>query len=147
MRKLLCFSLLLFSLCSTAVAGPKEEAFQVIERWGKAFTEADVDTIVGLYSPDAVFMGTGTKTIVTQPEGVRKYFEAALLGKRRFVAAIVDSSVVAISDTAVVVTALDKLVATAEGKTQDLFGRLTFILAKRESGWRIIHFHRSAMPV
>lgn len=145
MRKFLLFCLLICAVCS-AFAGPKEEAFQVVERWGKAFSEADVDTIVGLYAADAVFMGTGTKTIVTKPEEVKKYFQVALLGSRRFVATIVDFSVVALSDTVVVVTALDKLVATADGKTQDLYGRLTFVVSKRESGWKIVHFHRSAMP-
>lgn len=124
MRKSLAAIFLFAWLCSAAVAGPKEEAFQVVERWGKAFTEADVDTIVGLYASDAIFMGTGTKTIVTKPEEIRKYFQVALLGNRRFVATIVDHSIVALSDTAVVVTALDKLVATTDGKTQDIFGRL-----------------------
>ncbi|TRZ94343.1 MAG: DUF4440 domain-containing protein, partial [Rhodocyclaceae bacterium] len=93
---------LLAMFCSAAIAGPKEDAFQVVERWGKAFTEADVETVVGLYSSDAVFMGTGTKTIVTKTEDIRKYFQTALLGNRRFVASVVDSSVVALSDTVIV---------------------------------------------
>lgn len=25
-------------------------------------------------------------------------------------------------------------------------GRTTIVLAKRDSGWQIVHFHRSAMP-
>jgi len=91
-------------------------------------------------------MGTGTKTIVTNPEDIKKYFQAALLGSRRFVATIVDSNVTVISDTAVVVTALDKLAVTMDGKTEDVFGRLTFVVTKTDSGWKIINFHRSAMP-
>ena len=146
MRRLILISLLVCSFCASVFAGPKEDAFQVIERWGNAFTAADVDAIVGLYATDAVFMGTGTKAIVTQPEGIRKYFEAALLGNRKFVASIVDSSVVVLNDSTVVVTALDKLIATVDGKSQDIFGRVTFVLSKRESGWKIVHFHRSAMP-
>jgi uncharacterized protein (TIGR02246 family) len=146
MRKLHVIWLLVISICSTAYAGPKEDALQVVERWGKAFTEADVDTIVGLYSSNAVFMGTGSKTIVTNPEDIKKYFQAALLGNRRFVATIVDSNVTVISDTAVVVTALDKLAVTMDGKKEDVFGRLTFVVTKTDSGWKIISFHRSAMP-
>jgi len=71
----------------------------------KAFTAADVDTIVSLYAPDAVFMGTVSKTIVTTPEDIRKYFQVALLGKRRFVASFVERSVTAVAETAFVVTA------------------------------------------
>jgi uncharacterized protein (TIGR02246 family) len=147
MRRFMLISLLICSFFSPAIAGPKEDAFQVVESWARAFSAADVDSIVSLYAPDAVFMGTGTKTIVTQPEGVKKYFETVLLGNRKFVASLVDSSVVALSDSTVVVTGLDKLIATVDGKSQDIFGRVTFVLSKRESGWKIVHFHRSAMPL
>ena len=146
MRNLKILGLSLTFLAASAFAGPKEEAFQVVERWAKAFTEADVDTIVRLYASDAVFLGTGSKTIVTQPEDIKKYFQGALLGSRRFVATFVESSVTSVSEAAVVVTALDKLAMTADGKTQDLYGRVTFVVAKRESSWKIVSFHRSAMP-
>ena len=140
----LCFALVL--LTSPASAAPTDDAFRVVERWASAFTEADVDTIVGLYAPDAVFVGTGSKSIVTQPADIRKYFETTLLGSRRFVATFVESTVTPVSETVVVVTALDKLAVTADGKTQDLYGRVTFVVARRESGWKIVGFHRSAMP-
>ena len=142
--KTLCLSLIF--LGTAAVAGPKEDAVQVVERWAKAFTEADVDTIVSLHASDAVFIGTGSKTIVTQPEDIKKYFQGVLLGSRRFVATLVESNVTPVSDTVFVLTALDKLVVSADGKTQEVFGRVTFVLAKRESGWKIVSFHRSAMP-
>jgi ketosteroid isomerase-like protein len=146
MHKFLSVTLLVFAFSSSVFAGPTEEAFKVVELWAKAFTAADVDAIVGIYAADAVFMGTGSKKIVTQPEGVRKYFEAALLGNKKFVASLPDSSVIALNDTTVVVTALDKLRATVDGKSEDLLGRVTFVLSKRASGWKIVHFHRSAMP-
>jgi hypothetical protein len=37
---------LLTALSSAAIAGPKEEALQVLEKWTKAFTDSDVDAIV-----------------------------------------------------------------------------------------------------
>src|SRR6266446_3933002 len=79
MRELLVAVALITSLCSTAIAGPKEEALQVLEKWTKAFTDSDVDSIVKLYAPDALFLGTGSKTVVTKPEGIRTYFEQAFL--------------------------------------------------------------------
>jgi uncharacterized protein (TIGR02246 family) len=146
MRKFFCTAILLGSVCTAAIAGPKEDAMLVVERWTQAFTASDVDAIVGMYATDAVFMGTGTKTIVTQPQVIRKYFETALVGNRKFVASLVDSSVVALNDSTVVVTGLDKLSVTVDGKTQDLLGRVTFVLSKQDAGWKIVHFHRSAMP-
>ena len=74
------------------------------------------------------------------------YFEVALLGSRRFVATLVESDVTRVSETVFVVTALDKIVVSTDGNSRDVFGRVTFVLAKRESGWKIVSFHRSAMP-
>ena len=65
MREMLIAVALLASFCSTAIAGPKEDALQVVERWAKAFTDSDVDGIVKLYAPDALFLGTGSKTVLS----------------------------------------------------------------------------------
>jgi ketosteroid isomerase-like protein len=54
MRARLSTVALLISISSAANAGPKEEAFQVVEKWTKAFSESDVDGIVKLYATDAV---------------------------------------------------------------------------------------------
>jgi uncharacterized protein (TIGR02246 family) len=146
MRKFLVAVALFASLCSAAVAGPKEEALQVVEKWTKAFTESDVDGIVKLYASDALFLGTGSKTLVTKPEDIRKYFEAALLSNRPRGATVGDHSVMVLSDTAVVITGMDTVTGTRDGKTFSANGRVTFVVGKREPGWQIVHFHRSAMP-
>src|SRR5712671_2714263 len=82
MRLVLSAVTLLVSLSSTVLAGPKEDALQVLEKWAKAFTDSDVDAIVKLHSPDALFMGTQSKTVVVKTEGIRAYFENALLNNR-----------------------------------------------------------------
>ena len=53
---------------SSAQAGPKQDAYQVVEKWGKAFGDADVDGIASLYAPDALMIGTAGKTVLTRPE-------------------------------------------------------------------------------
>src|ERR1044071_8185615 len=70
-------SAVIVSISSTATADPKQDALQVLEKWSKAFGDSDVDGIVKLYAPDALFLGTGSKTVVTKPEGIRTYFEQA----------------------------------------------------------------------
>ena len=146
MRKLIVAIALLISLCSAAIAGPKEEALQVVEKWTKAFTDSDVDGIVKLYAPDALFLGTGSKTVVTKPEEIRQYFERALLSNRPRGAKVGDHSVMVLSDTVVVVTGLDTVTGVREGTPVSANGRVTFVVAKRGSDWQIVHFHRSAMP-
>ena len=137
---------LITSLCSTAIAGPKEDALRVVEKWTNAFTNSDVDGIVKLYAPDALFLGTGSKTVVTRPEEIRKYFEQALLSNRPRGAKVGDHSVMVVSDTVVVVTGLDTVTGVREGTPYSADGRVTFVVARRGSDWQVVHFHRSAIP-
>ena len=146
MRALLSAIALLGLLSSAANAGPKEDALAVLEKWGKAFSASDVDGIVKLYAPDALFMGTASKTVVTKPEGIRAYFENALLNNRPRGASLKDSSAMVLSDTSVVVTGLDTVTGVRDGQPISANGRVTFVVAKRGSDWLIVHFDRSAMP-
>jgi uncharacterized protein (TIGR02246 family) len=145
MRLFLCAVTLLASI-STVIAGPKEDALQVLDKWTKAFTDSDVDAIVGLYAPDALFVGTGSKAVVTQTEGIRKYFEAALLTNRPRGATLNSYEAMVLSDAAVVVTGLDTVTFVKDGNPMSASGRTTFVVAKRGADWQIVHFHRSAMP-
>lgn len=146
MRKLLIAVAMFASLCSTVIAGPKEEALLVLEKWTKAFTDSDVDGIVKLYAFDTTFLGTGSKTVVVKPEEIRKYFEQALLSNRPRGATLGSHTAMVLSDTAVVVTGLDTVTGVRDGKPVSANGRVTFVVAKRGSDWQIVHFHRSAMP-
>src|SRR3954452_12064910 len=146
MRVFLAAVTLLVSLSSAAIAGPKEEALQVLENWAKAFTDSNVDAIVKLHSPDALFMGTASKTVVVKTEGIRAYFENALLNNRPRGAKLTDYKAVVLSDTAVAVSGLDALTGVRDGKTFGTTGRVTFVIAKRGADWQIVQFHRSPVP-
>ena len=146
MRKLL-FAFALFAwFCTTSIAGTKEDALQTVEKWAKAFTESDVDGIVKLYAPDALFLGTGSKTVVVNPEEIRKYFEQALLNNKPRGARLDSYSAMVVSDTVVVATGLDTVTGVRDGKTFSANGRFTLVVVKRGSDWQIVHYHRSAMP-
>ncbi len=146
MRKLLLAAVLFASLCSTATAGPREDALQVLEKWTKAFSDSDVDGIVKLYASDTTFVGTGSKTVVVNEGEIRKYFEQALLSNRPRGAKLNSSSTTVLSDTAVLFTGLDTVTGVRDGTPFSANGRVTFVVAKRGAEWKIVHFHRSAMP-
>jgi uncharacterized protein (TIGR02246 family) len=139
-------SAFIMSISSAATADPKQDALQVLEKWSKAFGDSDVDGIVKLYAPDALFMGTGSKTVVIKPEGIRSYFENALLNNRPRGAKLDQYEAMTLSDTAVIVTGLDTVTGVRDGTPTSASGRVTFVVAKRGSDWKIVHFHRSAMP-
>jgi len=133
-------------LLSAANAGPKEDALAVLDKWTKAFAASDVDGIVKLYAPDALFVGTSSKAVVVEPEGIRSYFENALLTNRPRGATLNDYAAIVLSDTAVVITGLDTVTGVRDGQPLSANGRVTFVVTKRGSDWEIVHFHRSAMP-
>ena len=145
MRPLL-FAVALIASLSAARADPDKEALQILEKWTKAFTASDVDAIVALYAPDALFLGTGSKTVVTKPEDIRSYFENALLNNRPRGASLRQHAATTLSDAAVVVTGLDTVTGVRDGQPYSADGRVTFVVAKRGAEWKIVHFHRSAMP-
>lgn len=146
MRSLMLAAVAGVSLSSAALAGPREEALAVLQRWSEAFAASDVDAISALHAPDALFMGTGSRTVVTDTAGIRRYFEEALLTRRPRAAPIRSQHVMVLSDEAVLVTALNDSIATVNGQTVTSPGRVTFVFARRGDDWRIVHFHRSAMP-
>jgi uncharacterized protein (TIGR02246 family) len=137
---------LLFTLSSASIAGPKEDALLILEKWAKAFTASDVDAIVKLHAPDALFMGTASKSVVTQTSGVRTYFENALLNNRPRSAKLTDVKVLELSDSVVAVSGQDLLSGVRDGSTFSTTGRVTFVVAKRGAEWQIVQFHRSPVP-
>lgn len=146
MKALLFAIALTIPLASHAFADSKKEALDVVERWAKAFSDSDVDGIVKLHSPDALFLGTQSKTVVTKTAEIRSYFENALLNNRPRGAKLVQHEVLAVSDNMVVVTGLDAVSGVRDGTPFTNSGRVTFVVAKRGADWTIVHFHRSPAP-
>jgi len=138
--------ILMAALTSPVMAGSEEDALQVVEKWAAAFNASDVDAIVALYAPDAMFLGTGSRTVVLKTPEIRQYFERALLTDRPRGAVLESRSVMALSNDAVIITGLDTTTAVRDGKTISSPGRVTFVVAKRGPEWKIVHFHRSGMP-
>jgi uncharacterized protein (TIGR02246 family) len=133
------------SLSSPAIAGPKEDALQVLDKWVQAFNASDIEGIVSLYSPDALFIGTGSKEVGTDPEYFRTYFQSLKRDMPRG-AKLESYSALELSSTVVLISGLDTVSGTKDGVVFHRPGRASFVLAKRADKWQIVQFHRSAMP-
>jgi uncharacterized protein (TIGR02246 family) len=129
-----------------AASGPEEDAMQVVQQWAAAFNASDVDAILALYAPDALFLGTGSRTVVLDQAGIRQYFERALLTDRPRGARLLSHSSRVLDAGAVVITGLDETTAVRDGKPIVSPGRVTFVVARRGAEWKIVHFHRSGVP-
>jgi uncharacterized protein (TIGR02246 family) len=145
MRKILSAMTLLASV-SLAHAGPKEDAYQVVEKWSKAFTDADVEGIASLYAPDALMIGTFGKAVLTKPEQIRKYFDVALNADRPRTAKLNSSEALVVDANTVVIAGFDTITGVKDGQPTVALGRVTFVVAKRDSNWLIVHLHRSPLP-
>jgi len=145
MRKLLLGIALIMAVPVSVIAGPKEEAYQVVEKFKRAFDTSDVQGIINLFAPDAVFLGTVSPKLATKTDEINAYFQAIQTDTPRTVE-ISEYSTLVLSDSVVVFAGMDQFSSTRDGKKIDLPARFTLVITKSEQGWRISHFHSSARP-
>ena len=132
---------------SLAHAGPKEDARQVVANWSKAFSDGDADAIAKLYAPEALMIGTLGKVVLTKPEEIHKYFEAAFKSVDKPRTANLDNSEALVADdNTVVIAGFDTITGMRDGQQIIAKGRVTFVIAKRGPDWMIVHLHRSPLP-
>jgi uncharacterized protein (TIGR02246 family) len=145
MQKSLLACALALVLPFPAVAGPKEDAFQVLEQFKKAFDVSDMQTVVSLFAPDALFLPTTNPRLLTTTKEFDDYFQPfkrlAPLSMK-----IDSSSAIVLSDSAVLFTGMDTFGLTRDGKAVEVPARFTILVTKGDQGWRISHFHSSARP-
>jgi len=134
------------SLGSSAVTGPKAEALQVLAKWIQAFNASDINGIVSLYAPDALFIGTGSTEVGTNPEYFRRYFQSLKRDMPRG-AQLESYSALELSTTVVLISGIDSVSGSKDGVIFHRPGRTSFVFAKRGDVWQIVQFHRSAMPL
>ena len=103
MAKLWYAAALISSLApAVARASPAEDANAIVANWAASYSANDVDALLGLYSTDAILLGTTSPIIADTAESRRAYF-ARLPGTGNK-SVIGDHRTMVISDTAVLVT-------------------------------------------
>src|SRR4051794_29627692 len=84
-----------------ASAGPKEEAFSVIEQFKKAYDAADPPSIVKLFATESVFLGTSMPKPTRDKDGILKYFQASASANQPRKVEIENYEALQLSETAV----------------------------------------------
>jgi uncharacterized protein (TIGR02246 family) len=131
---------------STPSAQHQNGALSALHAWIDAVNRHDLAAIVEIFSPDASFFGTSTHTLVNSSEGIRQYFDVVL---KNYVPLKVTLGLVTVNELSpdsAVITGYDKWQVTLNGESVEAIGRLSVAVALRDDQWRIISFHRSAMP-
>jgi uncharacterized protein (TIGR02246 family) len=137
----LTFIVLLLVLPSAALAGPREDANAVIDRWSAAYTSNDPEAVVKNYWSDAILLGTVSPVLSQGTEAIRKYFSGLKGSGNRNV--IGERHTLVLSETTVLVTGFYEFIRMKDGQPVPGPARFTMLLIKDGDEWVIAHHHSS----
>ena len=123
-----------------------EDGEQLLANWINAVNRCDVNAVMQLFAADVMFYGTSTKTLITNSEGVRQYFEQAFAQLSPLNMSIEDKKIQSVSDAVMLLACSDSWTVTLNGQQQIMFGRLVMTAAIKQGAWKIVSFHRSTLP-
>ena len=131
-----------------SMAGPAEEANAALDHFSAAYTANDVETLVALYAPNAVLLGTNSPNISEGRDAIRAYFTDLKLAGSGNKNEIQERRTIVVSDSAVVATGFYLFTRMTDGKPVPGPARFTVLLTKVDGQWLIAHQHSSprAMP-
>jgi uncharacterized protein (TIGR02246 family) len=146
-RRLLLIAVCLALPCS-AFAGPKEDAQAVFDQFLTALTAANLDEVVGLFTPEALFWGTTMRDLATTPDAIRQYFSPMSRRKPNEVkaSALGPASTLVLSDNTVLVSGMWQTERLVDDKPTVTELRISLAVVKRGDRWLIAQFHNSRRP-
>jgi hypothetical protein len=129
----------------TATACSKEAAAGAVDKWTTVLAENNPDTIVALYSKDAVLWGTLSPTVRSDPAALKAYFVAAFQALPKLTVKFGDQLIRVYGDTAIN-TGYYTFSFTKDGETKSLPARYSLTFVKEGNDCKIVDHHSSAMP-
>jgi hypothetical protein len=129
----------------TAMACSKEAVASAVDRWTTVLAENNPDTIVALYSKDAVLWGTLSSTVRSDPAGLKAYFVGAFQALPKLTVKFGEQLIRVYGVTAVN-TGYYTLFYTKDGETKSIPARYSFTFVKEGNDCKIVDHHSSAMP-
>ena len=158
MKLFIVFFILLKSFSSFADEGLKKEnevkkiINESILKWYSTLCSSNTEKLVSLYSSKITFLPTSSKIVIKDVKGVKDYFIVINEKYKTFKAnkcTLLSPEIRLIDNNTVVVTGIDEFDGVIDNENKDSFnikGRQSFIFAKENNEWKIIHHHRSRLP-
>jgi uncharacterized protein (TIGR02246 family) len=142
---LIAIALLLHAPAWAQDSTPEQAAGAVYASFFTAMTAADIDSVVALFTEDALFWGTTTRELVNDLAGVDAYF-SALRGNQpgQNVFRAVDHAVVTLDPDTLLLSG--RWEAGAASATTFTRMRVSMVLVRRGDEWKIAQFHNSLLP-
>lgn len=135
---------LLLAAPNPVLAGPEEDAYAAVETWAQAINSNDVDKIVALYTPHALFLGTLSPTLATDRREIRKYFVSFVKAEPQVT--LGEHAAIKVSSGAVLFAGFYDFTRLEHGRREPLPARYSFLMLKRGGQWLIAHQHSSVRP-
>jgi len=129
----------------TATACSKEAVAGAVDKWTTVLAENNPDTIVALYSKDAVLWGTLSPTVRSDLPGLKAYFVGAFQALPKLTVKFGEQLIRVYGDTAVN-TGYYTLSYTKDGETKSIPARYSFTYVKDGNDCKIVDHHSSTMP-
>src|SRR2546429_7992255 len=129
----------------TAAACPRESVAATVEKWTSVFAENNPDSIVALYSKDAVLWGTLSPTVRSDPAGLKAYFVGAYQALPKLTVKFGEQFIRVYGDTAVN-TGYYTLFYTKDGEAKSIPARYSFTFVKEGNDCKIVDHHSSTVP-
>jgi uncharacterized protein (TIGR02246 family) len=124
-----------------ATAEPADDAGSIVDRWVTAFNSNDVDTLVSIYAPDAILLGSTDLTHKEGSDAIRGYF--ARLAKSGDRVAVDNRKVIMLGDNVAYVTGFYTFSAVRNGEVKKSLAGFGMVLVKPGRDWLIAHHHSS----
>lgn len=143
----------LLAACAAAPQAPPPAVAPAPERaglahaWRDAYNACNVDALVALYHPDAVFWPTISRTLAAQPTDVRAYYQVACTAARQVNARFEIATERATGSGDLAVSAGTATVTFArQGGTVTSTMRFSLVARWNGTRWLIVEHHESLMP-
>lgn len=146
LKTIIASALLLFAL--VARAQPLEDCANMANRWSDIFTNAPaVETMTGLFLPNALVFGTLSKELGTATADVVAYFTPIYQRKVRTKNSIKSQRAIQVADGVWVIAGLYDFTNFAADGTQTLNpARFHFVVVREGNQCKIAAFNSSRVP-
>eukprot|EP00903_Cladosiphon_okamuranus_P017885 g16458.t1 len=136
------------SFFSSGPSAEEKSVMAAVENWRDTLTSGADDAptkVAALYAPDALFWGTVSEQVRTNPTHVLEYFEYFARSPKLTMTRLNPGKVQIHGDIAIQAGDYTFTWVGADGPVE-VDARFTFHFRKEADGWKIVEHHSSAMP-
>ena len=126
-------------------AGPKEDVAAATQAWADAFNTHDLERVLGLYDPEAVFWGTVSSTLRDSPATIRDYLKGLPDQPPQVKVVLGEQRTRVYGDTAIN-TGLYTFTNIRDGNPVTIPARFSLTYRRRDERWLIVDHHSSSVP-